>query len=109
MIHAQTGRSASLHGPNLEQQLEQCSVEHNGTIYGLYPKINLTGATFAGSSRFCTFFIKSINLDHAGEWRINTIWKSDTDNNNVSISNSNPKSVYTNYTIHVEQVCPIHV
>ncbi|KAK0176599.1 hypothetical protein PV328_000718 [Microctonus aethiopoides] len=101
-IHTQTGRSVPLLGPRVNAQLEQCSVEHNGIIYGLYPKINLTGATFAGSPGFCTFFIKSINLDHAGEWKINTIWK-DTHNNDFSISNSSPKSVYTNYTIHVEQ------
>ncbi|KAK0166677.1 hypothetical protein PV327_004169 [Microctonus hyperodae] len=102
VIHTQVGRSVTIKGPYLGRPLERCSVEHNGINYGLYPKLNLTGAEFAGSPRFCSFIIKWIDFDHAGEWIIKTIWgwddySDDVDNSTLTVNR------YTDYTIHVRQ------
>ncbi|KAK0156879.1 hypothetical protein PV327_011553, partial [Microctonus hyperodae] len=103
LFHAKPGDSISFSGPHLDRPLEQCIVEHNGTNYSLYPKLNLTGATFAGSSRFCTFFIKWIDFEHAGEWKVKTIWGLDKYSHEFSTSTRNQKVVYTNYAVYVKQ------
>lgn len=70
LIHVKAGKIARLFGPTSNQPIEQCSVEHNGINYGLYPKSNLTDATFDYRSTYCLFSIQPINFNHAGEWKI---------------------------------------
>ncbi|KAK0157252.1 hypothetical protein PV327_011308 [Microctonus hyperodae] len=99
LIHARTGNGVTFSGLRLNKPLEQCNVEHNGINYSIYPKSNLTDAEFSGSFKFCQFIIKPINLNHAGEWKMHIIWKSEE--NEFPITT--PESAFTNYTIYVEQ------